>query len=531
MRIARAATLALLAACVTPDDKLVYQCEADGGCGRPGYVCVRPDGICRAGGTAGGSTAGGNTAGGSAAGGNTAGGAVPCPLDEPDPSGVDCNFDGIDGQLDASVFVHPTGVDGGPGQGSATDPFTTIRAALATGRPQVLLAAGTYPELVTLDAGVGLFGGYRWVGGSAWPRDGGNAVLSAGLRARNLTSATTLDRLEIQAGGLGTSVADPASIAVVLENTGSHVRVRDSVLRAGHGLPGAPGLDGGPGATGAEGVAAGAAVGDPTEGGQGGQSTCALTPAANAAGTVGGHGGTQTYGGRGQDGGDNPPLLGGQGGAGCANCVGPAGNGANGADGLAGNDGLSGADVASPGGAISGGTVVPGVGGPGQLGTAGVGATGGGGGGSIFMSGGTPGGGGGGGAAGCPGSPGTGGTSGGAAVCLLLVDSRPALAGVWLIGGTGGDGAPGGSGGPGGAGGRGGAGAPGSGVDAADGGTGGTGGRGGNGGRGGHGAGGASVGIWCSGSSAAPDGGYAWDAGLGGNAPLVRGLVREHLCP
>jgi hypothetical protein len=76
--------------------------------------------------------------------------------------GVDSDCDGIDGEIDAAIFVAKDGGDDNPGTIDA--PMLTVEAATArafdTGKRDVYVATGVYSESVLLRDGIGVFGGY-----------------------------------------------------------------------------------------------------------------------------------------------------------------------------------------------------------------------------------------------------------------------------------------------------------------------------------------------------------------------------------
>ena len=86
----------------------------------------------------------------------------PGAVDKPDIAFEDTNCDGIDGDVSQAIFV-----DGGGGldtrSGTKDFPKKTISnaiiAAKAAGK-DVYVAAGTYPESLTLDTNVSIYGGY-----------------------------------------------------------------------------------------------------------------------------------------------------------------------------------------------------------------------------------------------------------------------------------------------------------------------------------------------------------------------------------
>ena len=123
-------------------------------------------------------------------------------IDVPDAGNTDADCDGVDGDQEVAVFVRPGGDDAGPG--TMAQPFATIAHALAVVaadpvRWQVLVAAGTYPESLTLPDGAGLFGQYD----ATWARASSNLTIVAapgpiGVIASDISAATYLEGLEIR---------------------------------------------------------------------------------------------------------------------------------------------------------------------------------------------------------------------------------------------------------------------------------------------------------------------------------------------
>jgi hypothetical protein len=435
----------------------------------------------------------------------------PDPLD---PSFVDSNCDGHDGDIAAAVLVGPAGAGAGP-CGPLATPCRQIDQAIARaaalGRHAVYVAGGTYTRF-TMVAGVDVIGGF----GQNFQRDPGlatdpsSAVVAGGLdpvvgewigvRAAGIAVPTTLADLEIDGPNVPATDPGKASYGLhVARSTG--LTLRDLIVRGGAGAPGAAGAaagDGGAAAaamTGGEGGPAGATAApcDAAAAGPGGAAgSNALAPTAGGAGGAGGTADTACdpvdgtcldvacAPGGGLAG--NPGSLGALGGGAVASCLAGAG-GAAGAGGTHGAGGRGG----GPGGLV-GDFWTSGPGSPGTLGSDGAGGGGGSGSGGCDAAGDDFGAGGGGGGAGGRRAPaaGTGGAGGGASFALVLVDATAPTSGIQLSGGAAGAGGAGGRGGagqPGGAGGGGGL--------AAGGGAGGHGGAGGSGGTSGAGGGGA----------------------------------------
>jgi hypothetical protein len=421
--------------------------------------------------------------------------------DVPDDAFTDSDCDGIDGTIARGVFVRASACsDANPGTPEA--PLCSLPLALgraADAGRDVYIAGGNYAlaDTLLLRNGVSIWGGYS---GTGWQRTSAavvnlNVAQPTGVLASNLSAATTLDRLTINAGA-GTA-SQPSSYAVRLDNT-TGLTLRNCLLRAGDGLRGndgtspagtaASGDAGVQGVPGCEDSGIGCTRCSRPQGAAGGASTCGGT--GGRGGNAGGSGNSSGFdGSRGTAGAFRSPV-GGEPGPGT-----PAkrGNwdtpalywGQPGGNGLAAEEGSAGA----AGWNALGWSPTPGTaGGRGGDGSGGGGGGGGGGGDTNCNSYGGSGGGGGGG--GCGGTGAEGGQPGGASVALFASSSLVRVIQTNLISGRGGQGGAGGNGQPGGSGGAGG---PrnnyGGGTEQDDGSNGGPGGRGGNGARGGHGGG------------------------------------------
>ncbi|MFO0547664.1 MAG: hypothetical protein U0271_04700 [Polyangiaceae bacterium] len=415
--------------------------------------------------------------------------------DLPDSGYVDSNCDGIDGDVNAAIFVATTGNDANAGTKSA--PMATVIAAIGraqtSGKTQIYISNGTYLGRVTLVNGISLYGGYSAT--NNWARaDGYTAIIRStvvansrvtALEGNGISSATTVDRLSIQTGT--TTQANTNNYAVYCTGC-TALTLSRNIIDAGSAGPGANGTDGAVGIAGNGGGAGGPGSCDGSSQGTGGT---AGTSSCSRNGGTGGTGGNDS-GGSGTNG--TTGQIGTSGGIGGGSGD-PGGDGANGATGTSGSQGSGGGG--GLGGTVTGGFWVSANGSTGALGTAGNGGGGGGGGGGqdcLICNNGAGDGGGGGGGAGCGGSGGSGGTGGGGSFGVFLVSST----GVQLVSNTvtSGNGGNGGNGGAGGNGGTGGGGGTGSTYCSSEVGTGGNGGAGGSGGRGGGGGGGAGGPSW-----------------------------------
>ena len=452
--------------------------------------------------------------------------------DDPDPSGIDADCDGIDGTIALGVFVD--GVGGKPGNpGTMDEPLKSIAQGIAAAKGaqknHVYVSQGTYAESVEMEAGVSLFGGYSAKNG--WGRSKSYVTQiqggSTAVRAMNIGVPTVLDGFTITSANTGGSGA--SSIGVLVSGS-TGVELRYNIIESGAGGAG------GPGAFGTQGPAGGT--------GSGGQSGCEYGNAclgfcgscSRPAGGAVGSSPCQAPGGKGGDGGDS----GGTGGAGIqggglnGGAGGPGGAktkngtpGTKGGPGANGQHGLPGAEI----GQIAPEGYVPangGAAGPGGAGSGGGGGGGGGGDESGCFSGswcktyGSSGGGGGGG--GCGGTAGGLGGGGGGSFGVLIFGGKPALLGNAIASGAGGTGGSGGQGGPGGGGGPAGpGGAKGDNDTQGLGVAGGGGGDGGPGGAGGGGGGGPSIAVVCGGGATPVLSGNQLNKGQGGSGGTSAG--------
>jgi len=443
--------------------------------------------------------------------------------DLPDPDLEDTNCDGLDGDIDDAIFVHP---DFGQDffSGSPALPKRTLQAAIDEaanqGKSQILVSEGTYAEALELAPGVGVYGRYVFLGG--WTRHAPGlqraeilAPEAVAVHAEGIGAATTLAGLRIRAAEAG--LDDGASVVIFADDSPG-LTLRDLRLATGDGATGPHGGDGSDGSAGEAGAQGrkgcnvpgciwGGTCNSANPMGGGYQYTCTL--------------GYCTCGGMGQNysvwtlpevsGLPNPWDQGQSGQHSCwYRTHGPGKGGAGGAvgvkghvDGYAGQDGVAGEDgpagTPAPFGGIYAGGWSVGEGGHGWPGSRG---TGGGGGGKgrnrdqpgLFECNTLGGEGGGAGEGGHGANGGWGGASGRSVFGVLLRDAPILIEDCEVLLGQAGPGAQGGHGGEGGAGGdggKGGAGYKNSGI----GGWGGSGGRGGHGGGGAGGRGGHAVGV------------------------------------
>lgn len=420
--------------------------------------------------------------------GGSPGRATPClgngaPLvDVPDPSYLDTNCDGIDGDIARAVFVSKSGSPANPG--TMDEPLDSIQdaillAAQDPARDHVYVAEGAWYDTLVLADGVSVWGGYSDTNG--WQRSGAYITIlranfpvaegMVGIRGTSLQAPITLGSVRVE-----TADSDPGTsmhnYGILLQYS-ANVRLEGVVVAPGEGGWGTAGQVGANGAAGVNGKAGSAS-------GVGG----GYTTGPGGTGGYGGNGGSVS-GYNGAAGAGSNPGNGGWGGDWTlpGSSGGSGGNGSNGPSGSPPSNAVS----------ISGGVLlVNGLGTGGGKGVSGSGGGGGGGGGgNVFFY--TGCGGGSGGSGGGSGNGGFPGTPGGTSVGLLLADSVAHLEGCTILAGDGGWGGSGGAAGLGGKGGNGGAGGQQSGLPS--GGKGGNGGAGGNGSLGAGGGGGHAYGI------------------------------------
>ncbi len=468
----------------------------------------------------------------------------PSQSDSPDAGYVDSNCDGIDGDAAKGIFVAGGGANTATCGLAFNAPCQTISFGIIRGvqesRPNVYVQAGTYHEVIVMQSGVNVWGGYDF----NWQRGpystAANRVTVVGMqdtttggdseyltvRAHDLIVGATIDDLVLQGpiaqGTAGTSGRDGRSSYVVHAKgvnglTLSHVQIQ--VGSGASGATGTAGLDASlvdassfmTGGTGGNGDQYTTVCNNSARGGGGAvaSNSCAGPSSRSTTGGAGGQGGTMDtdcgvfsadFNARAGDNGTNAALtsgsfgLHGNGGSGGGSC-GPT---TNGNPGFVANGGAG--SAASLLGYLGGASsaywyaYAGGAGGTGENGTGGGG--GGGGGGCDNGTDAYGAGGGGGGAGGCAARGGGGGGGGGggafgvfavgsSTVTIATCDLQRGVGGAGGTGGTGGRGQSGGGAGPGGS----------AHPNSATPGNGGAGAHGGHGGGGGGGQGGRSVGI------------------------------------
>jgi hypothetical protein len=430
--------------------------------------------------------------------------------ENPDPSYIDSNCDGIDGDVSNAWFVATNGNDGAAGSMSA--PFRTIGRAMtaAASGEHIYVSNGTYNEVVTLKNGVSMWGGFSR--GNGWARNPSyiatisSSTVSSGrmiaVYGINTTTAATIEDLSITTGSTSSIGVDVYSLYCNNCDGLTLSRLNITAGSAGPGSNGSNGTNGAPTMGAGNNGGAGSCDGSNGSGGAG-----ATSPCGNHGGD-GGNGGAEGC----NDGQDGDPGIG-AGGAGgfggdhdedtgfTCNARGDPGTfGSPGTNGPSGGNGAGGS-----GGFVSGGYWNTNNGINGSSGFDGGGGGGGGGGGAqcgLMCNDGGGNGGGGGGGGGCGATRGTRGGGGGGSFGLFLYNSTGIVVqNSSIASGNGGNGGTGGTGGTGGSGSNGGSGASVCTGEVGRGGNGGLGGDGGDGGHGGGGAGGPSYTVYRSGTT------------------------------
>ena len=437
--------------------------------------------------------------------------------DFPDLDGEDTNCDGVDGDVEAAIFVDIL-LGNDDNEGTPDEPVKTIQMgtdlAIAHGKTDLYISKGNYPGPLYLVSGLNYYGAYNAATG--WNRstlflnyvEGGSPVLECDGASDILVDSFKFfgdDAL----GGAGDS-AFAARFADC-----NNVEFAHCTFEGGDGNPG---TDGAGGTGGGNGSVGGSGKKGCSHGGWGCGSCSVPAPGGAGPSACGETGGVGGYpGDKNQAGSDGAAGSGGASGGlgGAVNGNGTKGtNGAPGQKGAPGSKGAWAGNISESGFAAA--TASQGTkGGNGK----GGGGGGGGGGNSGFLDCtvyGASGGGGGGG--GCGGTAGKGGTGGGGAFGLYVVDSTVTLDDCKVFAGNGAAGGKGGSGGEGGDPGGSGPGGAGDSVDdEGGGGNGGTGGAGGDGGPGAGGDGGPSYAAACIGVSSITQQNTNFVPGAGGN--------------
>jgi hypothetical protein len=186
----------------------------------------------------------------------------PSATDVPDASYTDDNCDGIDGDIKGGIFVS-TGV----GADNATcglthqDPCLTVSQGIVRAKKEglsfVYVQTGSYDEVVTLEAGIHIIGGYDT---ASWKRDARtkakHKVTITGkldttvdqyltIAAHNLAVATTLaDLVLVGPNASGSTPAGARSSHVIHADTVANLNLERVTLIGGNGADGADGAKG-----------------------------------------------------------------------------------------------------------------------------------------------------------------------------------------------------------------------------------------------------------------------------------------------
>lgn len=179
----------------------------------------------------------------------------PGSADDPDDSFADTNCDGIDGDESRAIFVAPSGRDTNPGTRAL--PKRTLAAGILAAQAagfDVYVSRGDYELVDTLELanGVDIYGGYD--ASMGWARSDSFIVningTTTAVRARNISSPTTIDRINVRAAN--NTAFGGASIGVhAVDSPG--LRWRVSLVRAASGGPGRDGTSGTTGGSGSAG--------------------------------------------------------------------------------------------------------------------------------------------------------------------------------------------------------------------------------------------------------------------------------------
>ncbi|HOI11170.1 MAG TPA: DUF1565 domain-containing protein, partial [Myxococcota bacterium] len=186
--------------------------------------------------------------------------------DLPDPETEDLNCDGIDGDIDESVFVDvETGDDEDNTWGTQVAPFKTINAAVTfaaskTPKYPVLVSKGIYNEQVRMVDGVSLYGGYDAAAG--WSRNlsrnrttiqwaGQESQAVRAVVAQNITSTTVLQGFQVRAQGSVQSSGSSYGVYVYQANSG--LVIEHNEIQSSNGMDGRNGANGTNGQNGKDG--------------------------------------------------------------------------------------------------------------------------------------------------------------------------------------------------------------------------------------------------------------------------------------
>ena len=182
------------------------------------------------------------------------------------PSGKDSNCDGVDGQIDAAIFVAKTGLD--TAAGTIDAPVASVQKgvelAKAQGKRDVYVATGVYEGAVGLLAGVNVYGGYS----SDWKLRDPDAYQTVVLGVAPTASLPgAVNAIDLGNGvatfagftvyGANVKSKSQSTYGVYIRNTSAGLMVKDCRILAGdaaNGLAGKAGTNGAVGKGGASGV-------------------------------------------------------------------------------------------------------------------------------------------------------------------------------------------------------------------------------------------------------------------------------------
>ncbi|MCD6499566.1 MAG: hypothetical protein J7M25_14835, partial [Deltaproteobacteria bacterium] len=184
----------------------------------------------------------------------------PAATDVPDDQFQDDNCDGIDGDINGGIFVATSGTDSGTCGVTYSTPCATINQGIARAASQglsyVYIQAGSYDDVVVLQSGINLYGGYD----SNWQR--GDHTLSAhavtvtgaldqqtgqymAVRAHDLTAPTTVsDMMLVGPDSQGSLNGSALSSHVVHAKNASAFTLAHVTIQAGNGADGQSGANG-----------------------------------------------------------------------------------------------------------------------------------------------------------------------------------------------------------------------------------------------------------------------------------------------
>src|SRR5262249_33406048 len=183
----------------------------------------------------------------------------PSQTDVPDGNYQDDNCDGIDGDINGGIFVAPTGGDSVTCGLTYMTPCQTISHAILravqTGRRNVYVQAGVYDEVVTLQSGVHIWGGYDTNWQRASRSTTGHEVRIRGgfdsvdaqymtIKAHNLIVPTTVADLVIQGPTSTGAAAGSARSTYAVHADGALLDLVRVTVQAGNGARGGDGMPG-----------------------------------------------------------------------------------------------------------------------------------------------------------------------------------------------------------------------------------------------------------------------------------------------